>query len=345
MSFCFAFRQKKRNKNKWGHPKIQHIVSPNKKPMINFTSDDKTALNPIVSPTILKSNSYASSEVKRTFLSINLIGSITVEAAIALPLFVFAIISIMYLINILFIQSTMQIQLENVAKLINSSTCITTGLDVNLNDDENSLLEKIIIDSAGSIAVKAMFLTDEIKDFADNTLIVDGSDGLSFFGSKVTNTDEPLDIVLSYKVRAPFIPEDVFTFEIKHHCYFKPFNGKELYKNIFLDITLVYVTHDGDVYHMNKMCTHLQRYTKLRSLDILKQEVPNILPCTFCSHQTNLISRPSMNGIEYVYVTVEKDVYHYVEACPSLQRNLIRLTIDEALGTYTPCNRCVVYTN
>ena len=37
---------------------------------------------------------------------------------------------------------TMQIQLENTARLISSSTCITTATDINLNDDDNSLTDR-----------------------------------------------------------------------------------------------------------------------------------------------------------------------------------------------------------
>lgn len=328
-----------------GHPKktsnsLQLIEPTTKKGNVN-----KTNFPAIVSPTISESVTSMSHKVKRTFLFTHLNGSITIEAAIVLPLFVFCMVSIMYLINIIYIQTTLQMHLENMARTITSYSCITTGLDVTLTDDESSLVEKIIFDSAGAIAVETMFMTDEIKDFIDNTLIVDGSEGISFWGTSVTNTEQPLDICLSYKVRMPFIPSDSFSFDINQHCYFKAFNGRELYKNIFLRVNFVYVTKDGEVYHANKVCTYLGRFTSLRNLTELQKEKPGILPCTFCKHQTNLISRPTLGQSEYVYVTKELDVYHYVEACPSLQRNLIRLPLDEAAGAYTPCSRCVVYEN
>ena len=343
MSFFFVNQSIILKKNNIGHPKktnnsLQLIEQTTKKDNVK-----KKCLSSIVSPTIPEGYSSMSHKVKRTFLSIHLNGSITIEAAIALPLFAFCIISVMYLINVLYIQSTLQMHLENMARTITSYSCITTGLDVKLTDDESSIAEKVIFDSAGAIAVKTMFLTDEIKDFVDNTLIVDGSEGISFWGSSVTNTDKPLDIILSYKIRMPFLPSDYFSFDINQHCYFKAFSGRELYKNIFLRVNLVYVTQDGEVYHANKVCTYLGRFTTLRNLTELQKEKPDILPCTFCKHQTNLISIPTLVQSEYVYVTEELDVYHYVEACPSLQRHLIRLPLAEAVGAYTPCSRCVVY--
>ena len=229
--------------------------------------------------------------------------------------------------------------------MINSFTCITTEANVELSDDESSLLEKVVIDAAGTIAIKELFLNEDIQDFVDNTLIVDGAKGLSFMGSDVTNTDYPLDLLLTYNIKMPFISEDLFSFKLTNRCYFKPFNGTKLSQTIFLHHIYVYVTEDGDTFHSNKFCSYISRFTQLKNLTELKSEYPYILPCSFCSKSSNLISRPTIGDIEYVYVTNEYDVYHFLDACTYLQRYLIRLSYEDAKNVYKPCSRCVVYTD
>ncbi len=343
MSFFFVLIKKCYKKILIGHTISIKFSLQSIRHKTKIKTTRKTTCRNYHSPTYFIKFVSSMGKVKRTFLSANPSGSITVEAAFVLPLFVFALITILYLFNLIYIQTTMQIHLENTAKIISSSTCVTTSADVNLNDDENSLLEKVIIDAAGTIAINTLFLTDDIRDFADNSLIVGGADGLSFFGSDVTNTDYPLDIKLSYKVRMPFIPEDVFTFNLRHRCYFKAFNGKELDNNILLGNFYVYVAKNGEVFHKNRLCSHLERFTYLKNEAQLKKEYPNIQLCSFCRQNNNLFSCPQLNGVSYVYVTVEYEAYHNSETCPSLQRFLTRMNYDDAKELYSPCNRCVVY--
>ncbi len=344
MSFFFA--KKSKNKIKkilLGRSKSNILSLQLNKAAISYTSRDSSILSYNISPKKYEKLVVLPRKAKRTFLSSHLNGSITVEASIVLPIFVFAIISIIYFFNILYIQLTLQIHLENTAKLINASTCITTEANINFTDEESSLAETIIMDAAGNIALNSLFSTDELINFCNSTLIVGGYEGLSFVGSSITDINKPIDIVLTYKVRMPFISKDLFTFKLMNKCYIKPFSGKKLISNIKLSDFFVYVTKNGDVFHANKNCSHLSVFTALKNLSELVKEYPLITPCSFCSKSDNLISRPKYQGNSYVYVTTEYDVYHYLEICPALQRYLIRLNYEDAKDTYKPCNRCVVY--
>lgn len=344
MSFFFALHSKKLKKI--GRSKSKNVSLQLRKSAtsINYAS---VAKNSVLVPPIIHNNFVTQSgKAKRTFLSTTLKGSITIEASIVLPVFIFALLSVLYFFNIIYIQITMQIHLENAARKISSYTCITSAADVNLNDDENSLLEKVIIDSAGTVAITGLFITNEMKDFADNSLIVNGHEGLSFWGSDVTNTNFPMNLVLSYDVKMPFISEDVFTFHIEQNCYFKPFNGKKLIDDTPLDERYVYVTKTGDTFHSDKYCSHLERFTFVHNMKFLLEDYPSIVPCAICSKDNPLFADKYISSpiATFVYVTKTYDVYHYLEACPSIERNLILKTYDEAKENYSPCSSCVVYT-
>ncbi len=347
MSFYFANQSENKNKNKKGR-KLLYFMSLQLKTSTTDCNQKYTSdFSHLISPNRSLKSSCIFRKAKRTFLSAHLDGSVTVEAAFVLPLFIFAMISIMYLFNLIYIQLVMQIQLENTARIVCASTCVTTTIDANLDNDENvdSILEegikKIVMDAAGTIAVKELFLSDDIRTFADNSLIVDGSEGLSFYGSTVTNTASFSNITLTYKARMPFIPEDVFTFNLINKCYFKAFSGKELKNNVDFREIYVYIAKNGSVFHLNRLCSYLERYTHLCNEELLKKEYPYIKLCTLCKQGNNLFTQPQLNGISYVYVTDDFDAYHITEACPYLNRYILRIPYDAALDAYKPCIRCV----
>ena len=101
MSFFFAQETvNNKHKNVLGHSKtntlsLQLIKSTTKNNVTNYSA--------LVSPKVNDKFATLCSKVKRTFLSTHLNASITVEASFSLPLFVFAIISIMYFFNIIYI--------------------------------------------------------------------------------------------------------------------------------------------------------------------------------------------------------------------------------------------------
>lgn len=315
------------------------------KPTTNVTTSVVTYNSLFVPPTKYEKIVALIFKVKRTFLSTNLNGSITVEASIVLPIFLFAMISVIYLFNIMYIQSVLQIQLENTAAIVNASTCVTSEADISLTDNESSFLEKVIVDTAGAFLFETMFMDEELKDFLDNTLIVDGSNGLTFIGSKITNLDEPHDVVLRYSVALPFISPDVLTINMEQHCYFKPFNGKELRQNIYLFDRSVYIAHNGTVFHSNASCSYLERLTFCVSLAIAKDKNPSITPCTRCYINTDILLAPIPDQRNYIYVTEEYDVYHKLQYCSHVERNVQVISYTEAMEKYTPCSRCVVYEN
>ena len=284
MSFFFAIETKKKIKKiLLGRFKSNILSLQLIKAAISYISRNSAFISYKMSPKKYEKLVALPRKAKRTFLSTQLNGSITVEASFVLPIFVFAIISIMYFFNILFIQLTLQIQLENTAKLINASTCITTEANINFTDEESSLAETIIMDAAGNVALNTLFSTDELVDFCNSTLIVDGYEGLSFVGSSITDVNNPMEIILTYKVGMPFISKDLFTFKLMNKCYIKPFNGKKLISNIMLSDFFVYVTEDGDVFHASKNCSHLSVFTVLRNQSELIKEYPLISPCSFCN--------------------------------------------------------------
>ena len=97
----------------------------------------------------------------------------------------------------------------------------------------------------------------------------------------------------------------------------------------------VYVAENGVKYHRNQDC----RYIKITPKAVGIEEINNLrnngggkyYPCERCAHL----------GAHTVYITPEGASYHGDAACPSLKRTLYMMTLKEATENgYTPCSNC-----
>ena len=122
--------------------------------------------------------------------------SLTVEAALVLPFFVLALLSVIYLINIMALYTTLQIQLEETARKLNSSAYIYSDLETPL-PDSNIISSEII---------RSLFMSQDIKKLCHISHIKNGYNGISFYHSKIEKGDTA-DIVITYYISIPFLSE------------------------------------------------------------------------------------------------------------------------------------------
>lgn len=255
-------------------------------------------------------------------------GSITVETAIVLPLFLFFCIQIISMINLFQIHSTVQAALhQETARLAMQAYAFDRpGADAEssaVHFAEDVYLRSKVIDRAG-------------KAYLDRSMIKGGSGGIHVLYTGTENGQETVDTVLSYRVE-PIVKILGFSgFSMKNSCHMKAWTGYVLSENAADgegNDELVYVTETGSVYHKNRNCTYLAlsiRSVKRESVSGLRNETgAKYYPCEKCGADAG----------STVFLTEQGNRYHSSLACNGLKRTIYTVPISEA-GGRGPCSRC-----
>lgn len=245
--------------------------------------------------------------------------SLTIEAAMVLPLFLLTVVSLAYFLVVLNMQMNLQINIEESAREIAQE-------------------EYVLKDIPGNsyVVLQKKLRTEEFSEYINNTFIVNGVNGLSLIQSSFHSSKGICDIVLNYKIKIPFIPDNIITLPFVQRCRFKTWIGEEITKKDTTEQNIVYITKTGTVYHTNRECTHLNLsirkclYSELREA---RNENGGIYhSCSLCDESISL--NPG-----YVYITDSGDKWHTSITCSGLKRDVIEIDIKE-VGERGLCQRC-----
>lgn len=257
----------------------------------------------------MNSEKQKSDDMKRTSLSTLNSGIISVEASIALPIFLFSITIVIYFFNIMYTQNIFQERLSIIGKQFSTMQYLSP---TSFSQNE--------------------FFTDEIENYIEASNIVNKKKGIIFSLSNYDKNTRFLTLVIHYKIALPFC-HNTFAIPITQFCKLKLFNGLPITTNINDTDFYVYLTTSGSVYHTNKYCSYLHKYTEI--IDYSKN---NVLSYIICSKCKNMVKEYS-----YLYLTTTGDCYHTTLDCPIFTRNIIALKFSEIQASscpYSLCSRC-----
>lgn len=261
------------------------------------------------------------------FFFASLPGTLTVEAAMVFPFFLFVMISIMQFGNVM-------------------GTAVRFG---------NSLAETGKIIAASAYVSRYGGDTDGVPEFAAGALSAAYAHGkvLSQSGdaSAVKNTnlalssflqeDETIDLVMTYQIRSPLtivkLPGNFFIQRARVRAWTgrTPTEyGEKKEEDKETEEQYVYMTETGSVYHEDPDCTHLKlsiREVDSSTLGMLRNNNGGIYhSCEKCGGLTE-------GG--RVYITKEGDKYHSSLSCSGLKRT-VRQVRKTDLGSKRSCSKC-----
>lgn len=268
--------------------------------------------------------------------------SVTVEAALAFPIFFFVVMSLIYIMNIMYIQTTLQIALEDTVRTVSDDAYVSTKFyslsvsdQINALDKDSSIVEDLGAKVISATYLKNVFLTDKMKSMLDSSPIYNGSDGISFLYTAIDLNANIADVVLTYNLTIPFIPKDIASFTLANRCYIHLFTGTEMTKEQTSADTYVYYTTTGSVYHFNRFCKYLLDYTEATNyLNINNQ----LTQCALCKTLT-LEELQEQNPI--VYVTQSKYCYHTTLKCQSFTSMVFRMHTSSLEENANICKECL----
>ena len=242
-------------------------------------------------------------------------GSITLEAAVVIPVFFFAILCMMYLFEVMAIQSSISSACQCVGKAWAEESYLSPMVFP-------SELEKEIVRVIG-------------KEKLDNSILANGSEGISCEYSKVNLKTAVLNLNVRYQLEIP-----VLMFRLPIRTYEERLRVKGWTGDIGLGSELseddyVYVTDYGMVYHRSLACGYLELTIRGISVNKLYNERNEYGAIYYRCETCGDLPKESV-----VYVTDYGNRYHTTLACSGLKRSIHIVELSEVNGL-GGCSKCV----
>ena len=268
--------------------------------------------------------------------------SMTVEAAMILPLFLFVFLYLSSAMEMIRLHSNMELALWSIGNRLSVYGHVLT-------QEKNIEEQKRVRDSEwgkqiAGVAFSYTYVRQEVKkylgeDYLNSSPMIKGAKGMQFLESDMLSGKDDFEIVVSYGV-APDggLLEDMHLGMVNHY-YGHIWNGYEISipSESDTDTELVYVTATGTVYHEDRNCSHI----KLKILEVTPQEAAlsrndqgaKYYPCEICG-KTDLTA-------DKVWITTDGNRIHYNRDCSGLIRMIRVLEKTKAIEKgYRPCSRC-----
>ncbi|MCR4996891.1 MAG: hypothetical protein K6A61_06260 [Butyrivibrio sp.] len=269
----------------------------------------------------------------RKVKGVSLPASMTVEASLVLPLFIFFFANLMVMFNVIKVQSDIEAALHQV------------GNEIALRAFDVSFAENAAGIGSDANAIKGVvsvsYASSKVREYLgtgiDRSCVAGGLNGLGYMRSDVTNGGDIVDIVVDYKVK-PLIPVAGFTkFPVEGRYYAHAWTGYKIAGAAGggdPEEEIVYVTEHGEVYHRNISCKHLKvsvRSTSLQGIDKLRNnDGSKYYPCEYCAGKI---------AAGDVFITDYGNRYHGKVDCAGLKRKIYTILISE-VGARRPCSDC-----
>lgn len=269
-------------------------------------------------------------------------GSMTVEAAILLPIFLMIFINLGSAMEMIRLHGNLEVALWNAGnKMCLYGYALEMLNDDTIPDSENPK----ILEGMKDIALSYGYVKQEIIGYVGDKYLKEsplknGVDGLQFWESEIVRDireNDCIKVVLTYEV-GPWIAAPYIKGFRMANCYYgrlwTGYNVGKTCENEQGGQDVVYVTETGEVYHESLECTHL----KLRIREIAWDSVENArnkwgrryTVCSLCKRE---------KATSTVYIADEGTAYHYIRDCAGLKRTIRTISREKASG-YRPCSRC-----
>lgn len=264
----------------------------------------------------------------------NNIGSITLEAAIALPLYVFAIVILISIIGMLKSYADVEASVYRAGKelaLYTTAETVTQSMD---DSEMADVANTVLVDTYAK-----NMLVNNLEGEADTPgYIENGTSGISFIQSRVDGAAEEeniIDLVATYKLKPRIDFFGVGTVSVANRARLHTWTGYEIPGTTDDDEErMVYITESGTVYHLTPTCTHINLSITPVDYDLVSTYINE----NGGTYDRCLLCGGGTGGT--VFITSDGDCYHSSVTCSGLKRTVIEIPISE-VGTRPCCQRCV----
>lgn len=253
-------------------------------------------------------------------------GSVTVEASLSLFLFLMFFICMMYFYLIMNIEISMQSALEETADMQAAYAAVK-----DYHDDNGSF--SYIQCGLNQAFAKANVIRLLGMDYLNSTCIDGGCNGLYFGKSNFLKDGSTLYLIVYYRIKIPFFSlADIMVVQQAHRRVWLGDDTSGL-DSTGGERNSVYVTPNGTAYHLYADCSYID--VKVQAVDGLNvsylrnKDGSKYYPCESC--------HPDNTGL--VYITSYGNRYHDSKRCSAIERNVVRISVEDA-GSRHLCSKC-----
>ncbi|GHU63127.1 hypothetical protein FACS189418_5810 [Clostridia bacterium] len=240
--------------------------------------------------------------------------SLSIEASLSFCLFFFAVLALVFPLEILAVQNLIQISLDEAAS---ETLSVFSG-------QEESLVSALFVQE---------YFQSRIRQRAGPSVVVRGGhQGISL---RLSHQEDYLELIARYEVRIPVPLLSIKPIECVQRVKKRFWIGSDFRDGFDENLLYVYQTKTGGVYHINRNCWHLKSEVHQKE----EQDIEHVRnkngakyhACEVCSSYGNSGS---------VYITDYGTRYHSLSNCRELKLQIHQVTLQEAEGK-SICKDCM----
>lgn len=269
-------------------------------------------------------------------------GSLTVEAALVVPISFLAVILFFNLFLFLQVQVRVEKELTEITReLMPVGTILSKTTETGSGSAEEQNGTKRLLRQLGTEGYLTLRITERLKKEKWLRLIQNGTDGFSFIGSSIYENGMDIRIFVSYS----FMPDSgVFRLggiPVKQQVVARGFGGAgrmpapQSAEEDQDEEPAVYVADNGTVFHRKADCTYLKVTVRPVSAEQLSKERNfsggKYYACEYCKDSMAVV----------YYIAEYGDRYHTTVSCRALRRSVSEISEEEALERgLRACSKC-----
>lgn len=275
---------------------------------------------------ITRSNPKSVHQAFKKAFSHSLGAGLTIEASIALPVFLFFFACMIHFLILISLQADIQTHIDEAARKIGKQLYA-------LRDSQAASAA-----AASSFALRAAILDDSLSEKIKNSQISGGISGVHTVLSGYDDETGDLDIIVTYTYKFPYLPKGVGKLNLSQSCSCRAWIGTEL-KDTRADDSnedssdkIVYITPTGSAYHITPSCSYLDlsiRTVSASSIGSLRNHSGSRYEKCSCAS----------SGASSYYVTDYGELYHSDLTCKGLKRTVTAVPLSD-VGSRHECSKC-----
>ncbi len=255
--------------------------------------------------------------------------SMSVEAALVMPLFLFALINLLSVIEIYRVQSNLSVAMHRTAKEM-----AVYGYEYQELMGEGNAYK------LESLGLTYLFAAKSVKDilgeeYLNTSPIRNGANGISWLRSQVLEEEDCIDLIATYQVEPMHNLMGFGRFTMCNRMRTRAWTGYSTVADcVEMELEdLVYVAEYGKVYHLSAYCTHLR--LSIQTVDIERigeyrnQDGREYVECDRCFDEYAVT----------FYITDYGELAHCSLSCSSLKRTYDVVPLSE-VGDKALCQKC-----